>query len=263
MTALASYLQARSQGGSWQIRIEDIDPPREVAGAAIDIVETLGAFGLHSDSPVLMQRSRIGSYRQALDKLANADLAFLCACTRGQLAGRAHSGKCSSPNYSTAAWRLRVAGGVVSFTDTLQGAHAQDVAAEVGDFVLFRADGWPTYQLAVVVDDAAQNITEVVRGADLLASTPRQIYLQRCLSLPQLGYVHLPLVLDPLGNKLSKQNLAPAISRSAVLSRLREALEFLGQDSDGLGRFRYPGPLLVEAAQRWSLALIDPRSRQG
>lgn len=262
VTALASYLQARSQHGSWHVRVEDIDPPREIPGAAADIVETLSAFGMRSDSQVLMQRSRISIYRRALEKLAAAGLAFPCTCSRSQLAGRVHSGLCDPEVRANPAWRLRVDSGSVSFTDALQRTHAQDVAREVGDFVLFRADGWPTYQLAVVVDDAAQAISEVVRGADLLASTPRQIYLQRCLSLPTPSYVHLPLVLDQLGTKLSKQNLAPAITRASALSCLRQALEFLGQDTEGFGRFSYPEPLLIEATGRWSLASINPRNRQ-
>ena len=207
LAAFGSWLLARHAGGQWLVRIEDLDPPREVAGAAQAQLDTLAAFGLEPDLPVAWQSERHALYRAALDRLLAGGQAFACSCSRSELAaqGGIHRHCVATAARPRPAFRLRVAdGSVVAFDDALQGPVRQDVASEVGDFVLLRADGCWAYQLAVVVDDAEQGITDVVRGADLLDSTPRQILLQRALGLPTPRYLHLPLVVDAHGHKLSK-----------------------------------------------------------
>ncbi|TCP12605.1 glutamyl-Q tRNA(Asp) synthetase [Crenobacter luteus] len=237
-TAVGSYLEARRHGGEWRLRIEDLDPPREMAGAADAILATLDAFGFEWDGEVEYQSRRHHHYRAALDALVASGDAYPCACTRKQLAeharrgvdGYVYPGSCRHGlpvGAAARAWRLAVPDGEVVFADALQGEVRQDVAREVGDFVLLRADGFWAYQLAVVVDDALQGITHVVRGADLLVSTPRQIALQRALSVPTPAYCHLPLMVNAAGEKLSKQTLAPAIDPAAAAAELRLALSRL------------------------------------
>jgi len=238
VAALGSWLRARSIGGEWWVRIEDIDPPREVPGAAEAIVQQLIAFGLVPDRPVLRQSADRDRHAAARDRLLAADLAYRCACSRADLApyGGRHPAHCIAPPPAAgrpAAVRLRVPPGVVRFDDAVQGPIEQDVAAEVGDFVIWRNDGWPAYQLAVVVDDAAQGVTEVVRGADLLDSTPRQYLLQRLLDLPHPRWMHLPLALDADGRKLGKRDQAHPVDPADPLPALRTALAFLGQAVPG------------------------------
>lgn len=238
VAALGSWLRARSIGGEWWVRIEDIDPPREVPGAAEAIVQQLIAFGLVPDGPVLRQSADRDRHAAARDRLLAADLAYRCACSRADLAryGGRHPAHCIAPPPAAgrpAAVRLRVPPGVVRFDDAVQGPIEQDVAAEVGDFVIWRNDGWPAYQLAVVVDDAAQGVTEVVRGADLLDSTPRQYLLQRLLDLPHPRWMHLPLALDADGRKLGKRDQAHPVDPADPLPALRAALAFLGQAVPG------------------------------
>jgi len=234
VAALGSWLRARAAGGAWLVRIEDIDPAREVAGAGETIVATLAAFGLRPDEPVRRQSEGRDRYDAAVARLEAAGHAYPCACSRSDLApfGGHHPARCVAPAPAGrhAAMRLRVPAGPVAFEDGVQGRVTQDVAAVVGDFVIRRADGWPAYQLAVVVDDAAQAISEVVRGADLLDSTPRQIVLQRLLGLPSPAWMHLPLVLDADGRKLGKSDLARPVRADDPLPALRAALRFLGQD---------------------------------
>ncbi len=241
VAALGSWLMARHAHGEWWIRIEDLDPPREVPGAADAQMRTLMAFGLVSDTPAIRQSARHGLYRAALDRLLAEGLAFPCRCSRSDVAAvdGTHRACRSDAGRIEAATRLRVADdNLVAFDDGLHGRIEQNVAAEVGDFVLLRADGFWAYQLAVVVDDADQGITHVVRGADLLDSTPRQILLQRALGLPTPAYAHLPLIVDMAGHKLSKSLAALPIDDDDPLPALRLAWRALGQPRhalDGLG----------------------------
>lgn len=234
VAALASWLRARQQGGAWLVRVEDIDPPREVAGSAASILATLRNLGLEPDEPVLFQSRRDSAYSVALQHLRDQGHAFPCWCSRTDLeAARTphRDGRCISPprDDRDPAWRLRVADTTIEFTDGLQGAQRQNVREAVGDFVLKRADGLWSYQLACVIDDAFQGITEVVRGCDLLDSTPRQILLQRLLGLPTPDYLHLPLAVDRQGRKLSKSGDAPVLDGHPPRSVLARALRFLGQ----------------------------------
>ena len=233
VAALGSWLMARTTRGSWIVRVEDIDPPREVAGADLEILATLAAFGMESDEPPIYQSRRTAMYAAAFARLQQAGSVYPCWCSRSDLAasdGR-HPATCIAPRDASRepAWRLRVPARVIAFDDAIQGRIEQDIAREIGDFVVLRADGWYAYQLAVVVDDAAQHITHVVRGADLVESTPRQILLQELLDLPRVRYAHLPLVLDSEGRKLSKQENAIAVDAADPLPALRAALVFLGQ----------------------------------
>jgi len=233
LAAFGSWLMARHADGTWLVRIEDIDPPREVPGAAEAQLRTLEGFGLLPDEPVLRQRERDAAYRTALDRLLASGDAFECHCSRADLAGSGGVHRTCVPGVRRPdpAIRLRVPDGtVVAFDDRVQGPVEQDVAREVGDFVLRRADGPWAYQLAVVVDDAAQGITEVVRGADLLDSTARQVFLQRRLGLPTPGYAHLPLVVDGDGRKLSKSAAALPVDGGDPLPALRTAWRALGQE---------------------------------
>ena len=235
LAAFGSWLMARRHGGTWRVRIEDVDRVREVAGAASLQLQALQACGLRWDGDVLRQSERDAAYQAALDALLRAGQAFVCHCSRSDLAatqGR-HRGACvaRAPRPDPAI-RLRVPAGTrVAFDDGVRGRFGQDVAEAVGDFVLRRADGLWAYQLAVVVDDAAQGITEVVRGADLLDSTPRQILLQRALGLPTPRYLHLPLLLDRDGRKLSKSAEADAFRADAPIPALQRAWRQLGQSA--------------------------------
>ena len=232
VAALGSWLFARAAGGAWIVRMEDLDHGREVPGAADDILRTLGAFGLVSDEPVMRQSLRTDAYAAALALLERNGHAYRCSCSRSDLEpfGGIHPAACvAAPDARHPAWRLRVGNARIAFDDGLQGPQVQDLAREVGDFVVWRSDGACAYQLAVVVDDAAQRITDVVRGADLLDSTPRQILLQRMLGFPQPRHAHLPIVLGADGRKLSKHEAALAVHAADPLPALRAALQFLGQ----------------------------------
>lgn len=234
VAALASWLRARRQGGAWLVRIEDIDPPREVPGSAQSILAALEQLGLTADAPPLYQSRRGDAYAAALQRLRDGGHVFPCWCSRAELeaAGTLHrDGHCVAPTRDgrAPAWRLRVPDVDIAFEDALQGPQHENVREAVGDFVLQRADGLWSYQLACVVDDAFQGITEVVRGADLLDSTPRQILLQRLLGLPTPAYLHLPLAVDAAGRKLSKSTEAPAIDTRDPRATIARALRFLGQ----------------------------------
>ena len=247
LAAFGSWLMARRASGEWWIRVEDLDPPREVAGAADAQLRTLAAFGLVSDAPVVKQSARSQLYEAALQRLLGSRDAFVCHCSRSALGEDGVHRTCvAGVQRPDPAIRLRVADGtVIGFDDAVYGHVSQDVAAAVGDFVLRRADGPWAYQLAVVVDDAAQGITDVVRGADLLDSTPRQILLQRRLGLPTPRYAHLPLVVDGDGRKLSKSLAALPIDGDDPLPPLRAAWRALGQE---------PAALTATASLRSALA---------
>lgn len=238
VAALGSWLHARAAGGAWLVRIEDLDHEREVPGAARHILATLAALGLHADEPVRVQSQHLDFYRHALERLRDGGHAYPCWCSRSDLEELAgiHPARCTTARGTrTPAWRLRVDGPAIGFDDALCGPFEQDLARELGDFVIWRGDGICAYQLAVVVDDADQGVTDVVRGADLLDSTPRQILLQDRLGLPRPRYLHLPLALDAQGRKLSKHDQARAVDAHDPLPALRAALTFLGQAAQARG----------------------------
>ena len=233
VAAVGSWLCARHAGGQWLVRMEDIDPPREVPGSAAAILGALPAFGLVPDAPVVYQSSRMDAYDAAFEQLRRSDLVFPCWCSRSDLAaagGIHRDGRCiARPDPARApAWRIRVPNERIAFVDALQGPQQQSLPEAVGDFVIRRVEGFYSYQLACVVDDAWQGIAQVVRGSDLLDSTPRQIWLQRCLGLPTPHYLHLPLVLDSEGRKLSKSERSREVDPADPMPALRRALAFLG-----------------------------------
>lgn len=269
VAAMGSYLDARARQGEWLLRIEDVDPPRVVAGAEEAILRTLEAYGFAWDGDIVRQSQRTDLYQHALDQLIDAGHVHGCVCSRKTLAeqarlgvdGLVYPGTCRGrlPRGGEAQ-RLYVADTRVIFSDALLGRVACNMAGECGDFVLKRADGVFTYQLAVVVDDAAQGITHVVRGADLLASTPRQIVLQAALAYPQPHYRHLPVVLDAQGCKLSKQTLATALDDRNPLPALHAAAQFLGMSP---GKMATPDAFWQWAITAWRLARLPAiRSRR-
>lgn len=241
VTAVGSYCLAKHVGGRWLVRMEDLDGPRVVPGAADDILRTLEALALRWDGEVLYQSRRTSRYEAALECLRDEGHVFPCGCSRKEVLASAphrgeegpiYAGTCRNglPNGREArSWRMRVPHRTIVFCDCLSGECRQCLASEVGDFVLRRADGLFAYQLAVVVDDAESGVTQVVRGADLLSSTPRQIYLYHCLGYPLPCYAHLPLVLAPDGEKVSKRHGAVSLDNSGGGRLIWEALRFLGQ----------------------------------
>jgi glutamyl-Q tRNA(Asp) synthetase len=240
VAALGSYLDAKHHHGTWLVRMEDLDTPRTAPGAADNILRTLERFGLHWDGEVIYQSQRSLAYDTALHQLQALNAVYPCACTRKEVAdsamlgidGQIYPGTCRngiSPGREGRSWRVLTDKQTIEFTDALQGTISQHLESEIGDFIAKRADGLFAYQLAVVVDDAAQGITHVVRGCDLLVSTPRQIYLQRLLNLDSPHYLHLPVAINAQGEKLSKQTLAPALTHSNPAATILQALHFLQQ----------------------------------
>jgi len=269
VAAVGSYLDARTRGGEWLLRMEDVDTPRNVPGAADAILKTLEVYGFEWNGPVLYQSSRFAAYAAALDALKRAGLAYGCACSRKEIAdsatrpavdgGLTYPGTCRNglpPGREARAWRLRVNGDEIAFDDRLQGRVAQHLESDVGDFVLRRADGLFAYQLAVAVDDDFQQISHVVRGADLLASTPRQIWLQRCLGFSRPIYAHLPVAANAAGEKLSKQTLAPALASDLAAAELVRALAFLGQDAPAQLARATVAEVWAWAHENWSFDAI-------
>jgi glutamyl-Q tRNA(Asp) synthetase len=259
VAALASWLDARAAGGRWLVRIEDLDAPRAEPGAAERILRTLEEFGLSRDGSVVYQSQRSAIYRRALQRLEKQT--YWCGCSRREIAdsslglaadgAQIYPGTCRhgiAPGKTPRALRTRTHHEEIDFVDRVQGPQQQILARDVGDFVLYRADGQFAYQLAVVADDAEQGVTDVVRGADLLDSTPRQIYLQGLLGYPTPRYLHVPAAVNAAGEKLSKQTgAAPILAGPAAI---RRALSFLGQrDTDDL----------AEAVRSWDPALIPAR----
>jgi glutamyl-Q tRNA(Asp) synthetase len=240
IAAAGSYLEARSRGGEWLVRMEDLDTPRVMPGAANQILETLRGFGFDWDGPVARQSARTEAYHAALHRLRGAGRVYPCSCSRREIAdsavhgidGPVYPGTCAQglrDARRARALRVRTDAQPIGFTDAVQGEIVQSLARDTGDFLVYRADRVFAYQLAVVVDDAEQGITDVVRGSDLLLSTPRQIHLQRLLELPTPRYLHLPVAVNPQGQKLSKQTLAAAVEEDATVPTLFAALDFLGQ----------------------------------
>lgn len=258
LAALASYCDARAAGGDWLLRIEDVDAPRSRPGATTGILHALERYGFEWDGPVWQQSTRGARYDEAIATLAARGALYACVCSRRELADaivtpigeRRYPGRCRAtpPTVgagSRHALRTLVEPGTVTFTDRLQGPQRQDVASDVGDFVVRRADGLHAYQLAVVIDDADQQISAVVRGADLLASTPRQIVLQRLLKLPTPSYLHVPVAIDRGGMKLSKQTRAPRLPEQPMPALLA-AWRFLDQPA--------PPDTSLSVAEFWAFA---------
>jgi glutamyl-Q tRNA(Asp) synthetase len=249
---VASFLDARAHRGSWLLRIEDLDQPREVAGSADGILRTLQAFGFEWDGPIVRQRDRAGRYEDALRALQLRDLTFECSCSRLQLEDEIrYPGTCRvrpSAAGVSAATRLRVEPGTVLFSDRIQGTYRQDVSAAIGDVILRRRDKIFAYLLAVVVDDAAQGVTHVVRGADLLDNTPRQIMLQRLLGLSTPLYAHVPVLTEPDDTKLAKSRRSVRLSADEPVLQLSSIFSLLGMaPPEGLGR--------ASLAEAWNWAL--------
>ncbi len=234
LAAVASYLQARKAHGKWLVRIENIDPPREIEGSAEAILSDLATIGMIADEPVLFQSHRFKAYQQSCEQLIQSGLAYWCGCSRKDLpATGIYPGTCRNglpPGKLPRALRVKVGNVPLSFMDEIHGKQVDDLQSSIGDFVIKRADGVYAYQLAVVVDDAFQHVTEVVRGTDLLDSTARQIWLQKCLGLPTPGYVHIPTAVLPDGSKLSKSMDSASITRQRPAEALRAALIFLGHE---------------------------------
>ncbi len=272
VAALGSYAEARVQGGEWWVRMEDLDRPREVPGAARAILTTLEAFGFEWDGPVIYQSQRTEAYAAALENLSERGLLFSCECSRREIAATGTPGP-EGPLYpgtcrTRATWfrgdraiRLRVETPPISFQDVVQGLVTQDLRTEVGDFILRRADGLHAYQLAVVVDDALQGISHVVRGADLTRSTPRQILIQHYLGLPTPIYAHLPLVLDGQGRKLSKSDAAAPVDSRNPVPTLLQAWAFLGQPAFAEPPLN-PVEFWGQALTSWCLARVPPAARR-
>jgi glutamyl-Q tRNA(Asp) synthetase len=293
-TALGSFLFARSRGGRWLLRIDDLDAPRVAPGAEADLLRTLEGLALRWDGPVVRQGARSDAYREAFGRLEAAGLVYPCGCSRAEIgrlasaphpgtpfadpSGRAplpspegaevpYPGTCRvglPPGKAARAWRLRVEDGEVEVVDGIRGPYRQDLSAACGDFVLLRADGIFAYHLAVVVDDAASGVTQVVRGADLLSSTPRQRLLYRLLSLPEPAWYHLPLVTGPGGEKLSKRDHSVSAAAGIDLSReggalLWRALRFLGQEPPAELRGCAPEEVLSWGAANFRPSLVPRR----
>ena len=258
--AVASYLDARAHSGRWLLRMEDLDPPREVAGAADAILHGLEAHGLNWDGSVLWQSRRHDAYAAIIAGLLDAGLAFHCDCSRARLAAegniyRGHCRKRGLADSAATAIRVLVEGGDITAEDILRETLVQDVAAEVGDFIIRRKDGLYAYQLAVVADDAFQGITRVVRGSDLHDSTPRQMYLQGLLHLPTPEYAHIPVIANETGQKLSKQTFAQELDNRRAADNLHLALRFLRQPTSDPG-IQSPAELLEQAVAQWRLEAV-------
>lgn len=285
IAAVGSYCEAHSRGGDWLVRMEDLDRPREAPGAADDILRALEACGFEWQGPVMFQSRRTDAYRAAFERLKSAGAVFPCACSRREIADSiqqfGHARRSDAPRESPVqaelvypgtcrddlpsgraarAFRVRAGDAVIAFEDPIQGRFREDLSTQVGDFVVLRAGGLFAYQLAVVVDDGEQGVTDVVRGADLLESTARQIHLQRLLGLPLPRYAHLPVAVNALGQKLSKQTLAPPLDRERAPAELVRALAFLGQAPPRALARANVAQIWTWARENWSLARV-PRVR--
>lgn len=267
-TALAGFLQAKSHGGEWLLRIDDADTPRVAAGAADSIKHTLERFALHWDGPVVYQSQEADAYPAALEQLDQAGLLYPCACSRKTLAAlpraalspAAYPGTCRHarhPRSQPHALRVLVGDAVIQFADRLQGPQRWALARDFGDFIVFRRDHIVAYHLATVVDDARAGVTEVLRGCDLLDSTPLQIHLQNLLGLPTPAYLHIPVIVDNLGVKLSKQNLAEAVDGRNPSATLRLLLPLLGLSPPATLDHAPPAEILAWAVAHWDPARLS------
>ncbi len=263
VAALASYLDAKACGGTWLLRMEDIDPPREVPGAQSAILHTLERYGFEWDGQLVRQSERHDAYESLVQRLFSQGLAYACTCSRKQLEAYqgVYPGLCRNAGHAQegAAIRLRVPELEYHFTDRVQGDYRQHLGRDVGDFVIRRRDGLYAYQLAVVLDDAWQGVTDIVRGADLLDSTPRQLYLQELLGLPQPRYLHVPLIIQPDGHKLGKSYRSPPLAAHEAAQLLLRALRALGQPVAPELDDATPAELLAWGVRHWDASRI-PRT---
>jgi len=266
VAAVASYLDAKSRHGSWLLRVEDLDPPREVPGATVDILRSLEKHGLLWDEAIMYQSQRQDAYHAALEKLKQQDLTYPCSCSRKEIMAQlgesglsVYPGTCRDGPTKLAsqhAIRILTQWQDYGFDDRVLGSFSHNVGKAVGDFVLRRVDGWFAYQLAVVVDDAEQGITDVVRGSDLLDNTPRQIYLQQMLGVIQPSYAHLPVATNKNGEKLSKQTFAQPLDDNSAVVNIFKTLEFLGQNPPTELTTATINDIWQWALQRWDLARV-------
>lgn len=261
LAAIASYLDARSNNGIWLVRMEDLDPPREPAGAGEMILQQLSSLGLEWDGDVLYQSSRLEAYKQILQQLQERNLCYNCDCTRNQIRemGNVYNGSCRQRSFQAEqefAVRLKTEAVSIAIDDLVQGHYEQNIARDVGDFIIRRKDGLFAYQLAAVVDDEFQDITHIIRGFDLIDSTPRQIYLQRLLNFKQPHYAHIPIIVNQQGQKLSKQHFAPAIDTDNALLLIHRTLKFLGQSPPESRQFHKPQALLRWAIENWDIQAV-------
>lgn len=272
LAAVASYCDAKANQGAWLVRMEDLDQPREIQGAAETILTTLNLFGFVWDGDVMRQSKRSEAYQAAFDQLLKKGLIYPCTCSRKEIAdsssirgieGAIYPKTCLQhpiKNNIKPAYRIKSEDKSIAFLDRIQGEIHQNIANDIGDFVLKRADGFFAYQLAVLIDDAEQGITHVVRGADLLDSTPRQIYLQEKLSLTQPIYAHIPIICNANKEKLSKQTLARAIHHENASELIIKALHFLGQNPEDNLMNAPPNIILEWGIAHWNLNKI-PKER--
>lgn len=256
LTAVASYCDAKANHGKWLVRIEDTDIPRIYPNSETHILSCIDAFQFEPDAEIIFQKDRLTIYEQVLDQLKQQHAIYACQCTRKMLgSNHIYAGTCRDLNldFAEQAIRLKVDDLLICFEDRLQGRQCSNLKDDLGDFVLKRRDGIISYQLAVVVDDYLQGITHVVRGADLLDNTARQIWLGSILNYPSLSYMHLPLAMNDQGQKLSKQNLAQALDLSKASELLQQAILALGQPNVELNQ---PRIMLQQAVQQWDVNLI-------
>lgn len=256
ITAVASYCDAKAHHGQWIVRIEDTDIPRIYPNSEQHILQCLEAFEFESDVEIIYQKERLDIYEAVIQQLKQKNLVYACECTRKMLgSNHIYSGTCRDKHldFEHQAIRIKVSDQNICFEDRLQGQHCSNLQHDLGDFVLKRRDGIINYQLAVVVDDYLQGITHVVRGADLLDNTERQIWLGQCLGYPQLEYMHLPLAMNDQGQKLSKQNLAQALNIQNAPQLLQQAILALGQSAVDIDQ---PHKMLAQAIAQWDIQRI-------
>ncbi|OBY72492.1 tRNA glutamyl-Q(34) synthetase GluQRS [Acinetobacter gyllenbergii] len=256
LTAVASYCDAKANQGQWLVRIEDTDIPRIFPNSEVHILSCIDAFQFEPDAEIIFQKDRFDIYEQVLEQLRQCNAIYACQCTRKMLgSNHIYVGTCRDLNldFADQAIRLKVADQQICFKDRLQGLQCSNLQQDLGDFVLKRRDGIISYQLAVVVDDYLQGISHVVRGADLLDNTARQIWLGSLLDYPSLSYMHLPLAMNDQGQKLSKQNLAHALDITQASKLLQQAILALGQATVELDQ---PRIMLQQAVQQWDVNLI-------